>query len=190
MNYLLAYDGKKGALLKASLELFAAKGYDGVSVRDIAKAAGVSEAALYKHFDGKEDMALYIFTVIITEYTRRLTQIAEQPLSAMEKLCRIVEITYGLYDEYPAEIRFVLLSQYNFWDRVPEVLKPHFVLKAILLEGMEKGEIAQQEVYYLIAVYTGVMLQPLAQHQYFHDVLPPVGKLAEMVAATVRKMFA
>lgn len=190
MKDLFSCDGKKGDLLKAALELFAARGYDGVSVRDVAKAAGVSEAALYKHFSGKEDMALYIFTSVVSAYTQRLTEVNAHPLSAVEKLCRIVKVTYSLYASFPAEIRFALLWQYNWWDRVPEESKPHFVLKAILQEGMEAGEIPRQEVYFWITVYSGVMLQPLAQYPYFQDVLPPLSELGDKIAQTVRKLFA
>jgi len=43
----------KGALLRAALELFAAKGYEGTSVREIARSVGLSESVLYAHFDGK-----------------------------------------------------------------------------------------------------------------------------------------
>ena len=43
----------KGELLQAALELFAAKGFEGTSVRDIARAVGLSESVLYAHFDSK-----------------------------------------------------------------------------------------------------------------------------------------
>ena len=46
----------KERILQESLELFANKGYDGVSVREIARAVGVRESALYKHFKNKEDI--------------------------------------------------------------------------------------------------------------------------------------
>ncbi len=42
------------ALLDAGLELFAEKGYFGTSLRDIAKAVGVRESALYHYFQSKE----------------------------------------------------------------------------------------------------------------------------------------
>jgi AcrR family transcriptional regulator len=189
MFELLNQKGKKGALLTASLELFTTKGYDAVSVRDIAKAAGVSEAALYKHFAGKEDMALFIFGSIIREYTERLMALDAEPLGAVDKLCRIVDITYDLYSEYPAEIRFALLSQYIFWDLVPEDIKPHFIIRKILAEGMEKGELPRQEVYLWIAVYSGIMLQPLTQHRYFSDVLPGLDELKTQIKTLVRKLF-
>jgi AcrR family transcriptional regulator len=43
----------KGALLQAALALFAEKGYEGTSVRAIAREVGLSESVLYAHFDGK-----------------------------------------------------------------------------------------------------------------------------------------
>ncbi|MDR1702402.1 MAG: TetR/AcrR family transcriptional regulator [Sporomusaceae bacterium] len=190
MFHLAVHEGKKGDILKASLNLFAEKGYDAVSVRDIAKAAGVSEAALYKHFKGKEDMALYIFQSILSGYTGRLQVIDSNTVGAVAKLCRIVEITYDLYREYPAEIRFALLSQYSFWDLVKEEIKPHFVMRKILEEGMATGEIPRQEVYFWLTAYTGVMLQPLNQYPYFYDVLPEFEILKKKVAALVQKLFA
>ena len=189
MNTLFSHEGKKKEIIKSGLDLFAEKGYDGVSVRDIAKMAGVSEAALYKHFKGKEDLALYIFNVIIKGYSERLLKVKEQQIRAVDKLCKIVEFTYDLYQMYPAEIRFALLSQYNFWDRLNSEIKPHFIMKAILEEGMEAGEIPKQEVYIWIAVYSGVMLQPLTQYPYFHDALPEFGVLKSKVVAMVRKLF-
>lgn len=189
MQQLFDDFGKRGAILKASLTLFAAEGYDAVSVRDIAKAAGVSEAALYKHFKGKEDMALYIFKAILDDYTERLKTIDCNIAGAINKLCRIVEITYDLYREYPAEIRFALLSQYSFWDMVEEKIKPHFVMRKILEEGMKAGEIPRQEVYLWITVYTGIMLQPLNQYPYFYDVLPEYDELKKRIVALVQKLF-
>jgi AcrR family transcriptional regulator len=48
---------RKRAILEAVLPVFAAKGVDGARSRELAQAAGVSEALLYKHFPSKE--ALY-----------------------------------------------------------------------------------------------------------------------------------
>ena len=42
------------AIADAALELFVARGYDAVTVRDIAEKADVSTTTLFKHFSGKE----------------------------------------------------------------------------------------------------------------------------------------
>jgi AcrR family transcriptional regulator len=54
----------KGELLQAALELFAAKGFEGTSVRDIARAVGLSESVLYAHFDSKRA----IFDAVFAEF--------------------------------------------------------------------------------------------------------------------------
>jgi AcrR family transcriptional regulator len=43
----------KELLLQAALALFAEKGFEGTSVRDIARSVGLSESVLYAHFDSK-----------------------------------------------------------------------------------------------------------------------------------------
>ncbi len=45
-------------ILERAVPLFAKKGYNGVSMRDLSKAVGVSAAALYHHFADKD--ALYL----------------------------------------------------------------------------------------------------------------------------------
>lgn len=45
---------KQKSVLRASLTLFSAKGFDGTSTKDIAQMAGVSEGTVYKQFKTKE----------------------------------------------------------------------------------------------------------------------------------------
>lgn len=47
---------KRQAILQAAAELFPQKGYDGVSMMEIADRAGVSKLTLYSHFTDKEDL--------------------------------------------------------------------------------------------------------------------------------------
>lgn len=49
---------RKRAIVKAALPLFARRGFARTTTRELAKAAGVSEPILYRHFPGKE--ALYL----------------------------------------------------------------------------------------------------------------------------------
>lgn len=47
-------DERRASILSAAIPLFAAKGLEGVKTREIAEAAGVSEALLYRHFPSKD----------------------------------------------------------------------------------------------------------------------------------------
>src|SRR5438270_3504288 len=53
----LTGDERRTAIIKAVRQVFAEKGFDGTTTRELAAAAGVSEALLFKHFPNKE--ALY-----------------------------------------------------------------------------------------------------------------------------------
>ena len=46
----------KEKILETALELFAAKGYEAVSVSDIAGKLGMTKGALYKHYTNKQDI--------------------------------------------------------------------------------------------------------------------------------------
>jgi AcrR family transcriptional regulator len=50
-----------------ALNMFSEKGFDSVSVRDIASAVGIKESSLYNHYKNKQD----IFDSIVSEYASR-----------------------------------------------------------------------------------------------------------------------
>jgi AcrR family transcriptional regulator len=47
-------EGRRGEILDAALAVFAEKGYEGGTMREIATRLGVTEPALYRHYAGKE----------------------------------------------------------------------------------------------------------------------------------------
>lgn len=60
------------ALLDAAARLFAQRGFDAVSTRDIATAAGAHPALIGYHFGSKENLYIAVFKAIVDEMTRRL----------------------------------------------------------------------------------------------------------------------
>lgn len=49
-------DDRHSQLLRVAIEVFARNGFSGTKTKDIAQAAGVSEAILFRHFATKEDL--------------------------------------------------------------------------------------------------------------------------------------
>src|SRR5438132_7088046 len=48
------------ALLDAASQVFAQRGFEGASLEEIAETAGYTRGAIYKNFDGKEDLFLAV----------------------------------------------------------------------------------------------------------------------------------
>ena len=59
---------RREQLLDIGRALFAAKGFDGTSVEEIAEKAGVSKPVVYEHFGGKEGL----YAVVVDREVRRL----------------------------------------------------------------------------------------------------------------------
>lgn len=49
-------DERRDRILDAALRVFAERGFHGATTRELAKAAGVSEALMFRHFPTKEDL--------------------------------------------------------------------------------------------------------------------------------------
>jgi AcrR family transcriptional regulator len=52
----LSSEARRQAIVEAVKGVFAEKGFDGTTTRELAEAAGVSEALLYKHFPSKQSL--------------------------------------------------------------------------------------------------------------------------------------
>src|ERR1700744_505412 len=47
-------DERRKAIVRAAVPLFARKGFTGTTTRELAEAAGISEALLFRHFPSKQ----------------------------------------------------------------------------------------------------------------------------------------
>jgi AcrR family transcriptional regulator len=77
-------DGKSDTrqrILDVALDLFTEQGYDGTSLREIAEQLGVTKAALYYHFESKEDILMALHMRIHDFGREALMLIGEGPVT-------------------------------------------------------------------------------------------------------------
>jgi AcrR family transcriptional regulator len=60
----------KEKILDAAIDMFAERGYDRVTIRDIAAAVGIKESSIYKHYSGKEEILERIFEYVMESWTQ------------------------------------------------------------------------------------------------------------------------
>jgi AcrR family transcriptional regulator len=68
-------------ILDVALDLFTEQGYDGTSLRQIAEQLGVTKAALYYHFESKEDILMALHMRIHDFGRDALIRIGEGPVT-------------------------------------------------------------------------------------------------------------
>jgi AcrR family transcriptional regulator len=82
--------GGREAILDTSAKLFSQRGYKEVSIRDIAQACGLTNAALYYHFTNKEDLFLAVLQRNHEQTLASLHEAAHGPGDLRTDLQRLV----------------------------------------------------------------------------------------------------
>jgi AcrR family transcriptional regulator len=82
---------RRKTIRAAAAKLFAQKGYENTTTRDIARAANISSAAVYYYFDSKEDLLYQILDETITNGLELLSKIAKGEKTLPEKLSSILQ---------------------------------------------------------------------------------------------------
>ena len=83
-------------ILDVALDLFTEQGYDGTSLREIAEQLGVTKAALYYHFESKEDILMALHMRIHDFGREALMLIGEEPVT--------LELWENLLDQITGEM--------------------------------------------------------------------------------------
>src|SRR5438876_10977034 len=79
-------------ILKAARQLFLARGYKGVSMKDVAEEVQVTSAALYYHFpDGKQDLFFCVIQMMLEEWTRGAVLSTASAQGLRERLTRLTQ---------------------------------------------------------------------------------------------------
>ncbi len=91
-------EGLTYAISEAAVRLFLANGFDNTVMVDIASEAKVSEADLYTHFGSKEDIVLFVYQRINTEWQLRVEDFGADRL--VNRFRRAIDVKLQLIAPY------------------------------------------------------------------------------------------
>ena len=89
----------KRQILRAAMKLFSERGLDATSIRDIARESGYTNPALYKHFAGKEELALHLFETCHRRLWSKCNAAVDAAKSFDDKLEAYIGQVLALVDE-------------------------------------------------------------------------------------------
>jgi AcrR family transcriptional regulator len=181
---------RDGARTKAKIEnealrLFAEKGVAGTSVRDIAAAVGVAEAALYRHFPSKDALSRSLFLEGYARLAADVVEAGARRRAFGATVDDVVGIFCRLFDENRPLFSFLLLSQHNHLREVPWEANKNIVqaVQAIFADAMARGEIPVGDADLLAAIALGMVAQPAVFTIYGRLQGPLGGRAAELAKA-------
>ena len=154
--------GSQG-VLDAALRVFHARGVHGASMRAIANEAGITEAAIYRHFDSKSDLLSALFLRCADSLYTHLFAAQEGITDPTERLAALAQAFFDFAFAYPEEYSFIAAVHHHHLkvDQTPT----HRLPKRLFTEAVREllgpeAEVEQSEVIAgaIIGAVMGVVL--------------------------------
>lgn len=127
-------------VLEAAREMFIERGYEGATIRDIARAAGMSTGAVFASFTDKPEL----FDAILGEdFAALLDPMKDAAATAPSARDALVAMFGAAYRAHSAQLPLIQAALAASWTRTPEAerqrretLRP---LRALVIEVLERG---------------------------------------------------
>jgi TetR/AcrR family transcriptional regulator len=105
-------DDRHRQLLEVAIDVFSRNGFSGTKTKDIATAAGVSEAILFRHFATKEDLYHAILDMHADNDVGRQNQQLQELMDARDDLGVFRFMAAGVFKSFGAKPAFHRLMMY------------------------------------------------------------------------------
>jgi len=109
----LSAEDRRQQIVQAAIALFARKGFEGTTTKEIALATGVSEALIFRHFPTKQDLYSAIIDHKMRECHHLLLEEVREAMAHRDDrafFVRLAEEILRMYREDPEFIRLMLFS--------------------------------------------------------------------------------
>jgi AcrR family transcriptional regulator len=165
---------RREAILAAAEEVFAANGYHGASLDDIAQAAGISKALIYEHFASKRELHASLITAYVEEIFRRLQANATAGLRGEERLRGGIDAFLSFVEEHREGWRALFrdAADPEVGDVVVRVqAQATGVIAALIAADPDAPHESEQAIEMHAALLSGAV-QSLANWWYDHQDVP------------------
>jgi AcrR family transcriptional regulator len=134
-------------IIDRSIEIIATKGIQGLTIKNLSREIGISEPAIYRHFESKTDILLAILDKFNDILSFMNGELKDKDVSALQKIDYLFSKVISIFTEEPSHIS-VIFSEEIFKNE--KVLKTKIVaimnnkrdfIKSVLLEGQKRNEI-------------------------------------------------
>jgi TetR/AcrR family transcriptional regulator len=133
-------------ILEHATKLFAARGFVGASLRDIALAVGIRKPSLLYHFPSKDDLRRRVLEQMLSHWNDVVPRILRAATSGQEQFDAIASETIAFFSENPDRARLLLRELLDRPDEMRPLIELHVepwarIVCDYIRKGQEQGRV-------------------------------------------------
>ena len=177
--------------------LFAERGFDGTSIREIAERTGATKALIYHYHQSKEALYLALLEKDVSGVVTKLEEIAASNGDPEAKIRNVVRVFLEQYQANPQGFKLV---QRVIDDHSPTAhtlaerwfSRAHLAIQTITTQGIEEGIFKPLPLHSIPFVIIGIVIHALRANQLIDRIIPGfsgpelLASLADVVLTLLR----
>ncbi len=134
---------RKESITQTAMEIINEIGIEGFSIRELAKRQGITEAAIYRHYESKQDILLSIINIFRSFVTDVIQQAEGANLTPRERIRFFIKSHTTLFEQNPSIASIVLSEEIFRNDSIvtKQIREIFYMRTSYLVRVIEKGQI-------------------------------------------------
>ncbi len=169
----------RSRLLREATRLFAAKGFEGTSLKDISEAVGIRKPSLLYHFPSKDLLRQSVLEQMLARWNEVLPNLLRAATSGVGQFDAVVEETVGFFVEDPDRARLLVREALDRPAHISRLIGEYVRPWAIIVcnyirKGQQQGRVhADVDPESYVAQIINLMISSIATFQCVGDVTGP-----------------
>jgi AcrR family transcriptional regulator len=173
----MEYSEKQMGIIDSAEKLFAVTGFDGTSVRDIAKEAGVNIAMISYYFGSKEKLMEAVFEQRTTRMRLKVENLMKD--SSITNLAKVNILIDDYVDKFISQQEFhkIMMREQLIEKDTPvaalihELKKRHLhSIKQLIQDGQKSGEFKKNiDVVLMMTTMVGTVCQMISSQRFYRE---------------------
>ncbi len=172
------FNDKQKQIIETAEQLFADRGFEGTSVRDIAEEAGINVAMISYYFGSKEKLLEALFSYRAGDTVQQLEgMIHHKVLAPLEKINLMIDFYINKFQRQQCFFKIMMREQVASQHGVTSGLIQHFkkrnqqLVKQLIQEGQKTGEFSKNiDVPVLMATLIGTTGHLMATQHFYREI--------------------
>jgi AcrR family transcriptional regulator len=173
----MEYNDKQVQIMEAAEELFAEKGFDGTSVRDISDKAGVNLAMISYYFGSKEKLLESLFTYRAENSVLKVESLLQDKASApLQKVYHLIDYYIDKFQNQTCFHKIMSREQvHNYRSAVTDSIRQfkkrnQAMIQQLIQEGQKKGDFKKNiDVPIMMATLVGTVSHVVTTQHYYKE---------------------